>query len=159
MPFGYGHKRKDACCPRCESLERHRLAHYFLKDRIGTENTTLHVAPERPVEKWLRQISTDYLSMDKASDAAMVKMDLCELDLPDKSRTLVWCSHVLEHIEDDRQAMREMYRVLKPGGIALVQVPLQGHTTYEEPGARTASDRKRVFGQWDHVRVCGLDIL
>jgi SAM-dependent methyltransferase len=85
-------------------------------------------------------------------------MDITRMPLPDSSFDIILCSHVLEHVEDDRRAMAEMYRVLRPGGSAIIQVPLQGDTTLEDPSATTADERKRLFGQHDHVRIYGLDI-
>jgi predicted SAM-dependent methyltransferase len=151
-------RRFDARCPKCGSLERHRLA-FKVSEKIGLEKPiTLHVAPERSMQKWLRGISKDYLSID-LSNNAMVNMDLCKLELPDESYTLIYCSHVLEHISDDRAAMREMYRVCKKGGMAIVQIPVWGKETIEDPNVVTEEQRLDHYNQKDHVRAYGMDVV
>lgn len=161
LPYGNPRKRRwDARCPRCGSLERHRLAHYLLRDELAAlRPRTLHVAPERAVEGWLRSISSDYLSID-LTNAAMRREDLTALTLNDGQYDLVWCSHVLEHIPQDRQAMREMFRVLAPGGLAVVQVPMWRQVT-EEDLASDLSPEERLarYYQADHVRLYGMDIV
>jgi SAM-dependent methyltransferase len=158
QPFGNERQyRLDAFCPGCQSVERHRLAYVLLRDRLGTELRTLHVAPEPGIKPWLQRISADYLSVG-LGEHVMRSMDLTRLDLPDACRSLVWCSHVLEHIEDDRAAIGEMYRVLEPGGLAVLQVPIDGPNTYEDFTIRDEAGRLAAFQQVDHVRVYGLDL-
>ena len=89
----------------------------------------------------------------------MAKMDITNLALRSDSRTLIWISHVLEHVEDDGKAIAELYRVLTPGGIAFVQVPLWRMKTFEDSSVKTEEDRKRVFYQANHVRLYGIDIV
>jgi SAM-dependent methyltransferase len=153
-------KRPDAVCPGCGSLERHRLAFLLLSHDLGCDHSTLHVAPEPPIASWLQRCSAEgkYLSIDLAG-TAMQRMDLTALSLPDQCMTLIWCSHVLEHIPDDRQAMREMHRVLRPGGAAVIQVPIQRQETYEDFTILTPHDRRIAFGQEDHVRLYGMDVV
>jgi len=146
-------------CPKCASAPRHRLAYYRLKNKLGTGHNTLHVAPLSMTEKWLRSISTDYLSIDLNDDRpVMRKMDLTDLELRDSSVTLVWAAHVLEHIPEDRKAMAEIFRILKPGGIAVILVPIGGSKTYENDAVQTEEGRLKHFLQADHVRFYGLDI-
>lgn len=146
-------------CPRCWSAPRHRLALYLLKGKLGTGHTTLQVAPLKITEKWLRSISTDYLSIDLSDNKpAMRKMDLTALDIEDSSFSLIWAAHVLEHIPDDRKAMVEMFRILKPGGLAIILVPIGGDTTYEDASIQTDQERLKHYLQADHVRFYGLDI-
>lgn len=146
-------------CSKCGSSPRHRLAYYLLKDKLGTGHNALHVAPLSMTEKWLRSISTDYLSIDLGDHRpVMQKMDLTCLDLGDCSVTLIWAAHVLEHIPEDRKAMAEMFRVLKPGGIAIILVPIGGDKTYENDAVQTDEERLKHFLQADHVRFYGLDI-
>lgn len=145
-------------CPQCGSAERHRFAYLTLKEKLaGCADKTLHFAPERCVVPWLRSISKDYLSVDLYSPAAMQRMDIVNLTLPDASVSLLWCSHVLEHIEDDRKAIAELYRVLRPGGLAVLMVPVYGSTTYEDPSINTPAGRLEHFKQEDHLRLYGLD--
>ncbi len=159
LPYGNAEKnRRDAQCPSCGSLERHRAVYILLREQLGELQQILHIAPEPPIEKWLRQISDDYLSIDLFK-TAMRTMDLTELDLPDQSKSLVFCSHVLEHIPEDIKAMSEMYRVLKTNGIAIIQVPIWKEVTYEDFSITTKEGRLRAFMQEDHVRLYGLDIV
>jgi predicted SAM-dependent methyltransferase len=159
MPTGIGKKKgSDALCPSCGSLERHRAAYMLLQQKIGKSHQTLHIAPEPPVEKWLRNISVSYLSIDFAN-FAMQKMDLTDLKLPDQSQSLVFCSHVLEHIPEDIKAMSEIHRVLKVGGTAIIQVPIWRKTTYEDFSITSKEGRLKAFMQEDHVRLYGLDIV
>jgi SAM-dependent methyltransferase len=156
---GHGKKRRsDARCPRCWSVERHRLAHILLRGQIAPGQRTLHVAPEPSVARWLKSISDDYLSIDLEGEKGMQAMDLTSLDLPDASRSLIFCSHVLEHIPDDRAALAEMRRVVEPGGIAVIQVPIQGERTDEDATVTAPAERARRFGQADHVRSYGIDM-
>lgn len=149
--------RTDAQCPWCGSLERHRTAFVMLRDRIERGQRILHVAPEPALIRWLVSLSTEYLNIDLVNPA-MCRMDLTALDLADESRTLIWCSHVLEHIPEDRKALSEMFRVLAPGGQLVLQVPIRGAVTNEHPSVVTAADRLYHYLQEDHVRLYGLDL-
>lgn len=161
--IGWGNPvRPEARCPQCGSLERHRLVWLFLCRKTdlfdGRRKRFLHVAPERGLERRIRAIpGVEYLSADLMHPAAMVKMDLTDIPYPDGHFDVIYCSHILEHIPDDRRAMREMRRVLAPGGWALVQVPVTVESTFEDPSAATPEERLRLFGQVDHVRRYGSD--
>jgi SAM-dependent methyltransferase len=161
LRHGSGKKvRDDARCPSCGSLEWHRLGYYALRDRLDRLGAVLHVAPETVVEKWLRSVADQYLSIDLEGTKAMRAMDLTALDLPDRSQDLIWCSHVLEHVPDDGAAMREMARVLRPGGRAILQVPIwRDKETYEDWSVTTSEGRLEHFMQRDHVRLYGMDIV
>jgi predicted SAM-dependent methyltransferase len=130
----------------------------LLKPEVGSRHLTLHVAPEAPIAKWLKKISRDYVSID-LREMAMLRTDLTALSPPDSSRTLIWCSHVLEHIREDHKAMSEMDRVLRIGGTAIVQVPTWREATYENASVVSRQGRLRAFMQEDHVRLYGLDIV
>jgi SAM-dependent methyltransferase len=141
-------------------MERHRLAHLVATTKADLDySAVLHVAPEPQVEAFLRAHSTDYLSIDLFSPLAMAKMDVTALDLADESMTLVWISHVLEHVRRDDLAISELHRVLKPGGVAFVQVPIWRLKTFEDESITSEEDRLRIFYQKDHVRLYGLDII
>ena len=115
----------------------------------------LHVAPEPALAPKFRAIpGLDYLSGDLDPAAAMVQMDITDIRYPDNSFDVIYCSHVLEHVPDDRRAMRELARVLKPGGWAVLAVPLREHAlaTFEDPTITDPKNRDRFFGQSDHVR-------
>ena len=149
--------REDAACPICGSLERHRAARILLKDRLSGGQRVLHMAPESLMIPWLVGLSCEYLNAD-LYNAAMVRMDLTDTGLPDGAKTLVWCSHVLEHIPDDRAALAEVRRILAPGGLLVLQVPIGGETTFEDPSVTTDEGRLEKFLQEDHVRLYGRDL-
>jgi SAM-dependent methyltransferase len=138
-------------------LERHRAAFFLLRGKIPPNQKILHVAPEPLMIPWLVSHSCEYLNID-LRNPAMRQMDLMKIELPSESKTLVWCSHVLEHVEDDRKALSEIFRVLVPGGMLILQVPIQGEVTFEEPTATSESERLQKFLQEDHVRLYGLDL-
>lgn len=149
--------REDAACPICGSLERHRAARLLLRDRIPRGQRVLHMAPEGLMIPWIVGLSCEYLNAD-LHNLAMVKMDLTDTGLADDSKTLVWCSHVLEHIPDDRAALAEVRRILAPGGLLVLQVPIGGETTFEDPSVTTDEGRLEKFLQEDHVRLYGRDL-
>lgn len=161
LPYGVI-LRESSRCPRCRSLERHRLLWLYFKDRTNlfTERLRLlHFAPEQVFEKAFKSLDNlDYLTADLYSDSVMVRMDITDITYGDDSFDAIICSHVLEHVMDDRKAMREMLRVLKPGGWAIIMVPISGDVTFEDPSIVTHEDRERFFGQWNHVRFYGEDI-
>lgn len=156
-------QRPNTMCPNCNSLERHRLFWLFLHanpSMVTDGARVLHVAPEAPVADLVRGLAdVDYLSADLDPTKAMVGMDLTSIDRPDDSFDIILCSHVLEHIPDDRAAMSEMKRVLAPGGWAYLQVPMNPRrsTTHEDWSITDPAERERVFGQADHVRSYGRD--
>jgi SAM-dependent methyltransferase len=157
-PFGNrALRRADAACPICGSLERHRAARVLLKDRIAGRQRVLHMAPEALMIPWLVSLSCEYLNAD-LYNPAMTRMDLTDTGLPDGSKTLVWCSHVLEHIPDDRAALAEVRRILAPGGLLVLQVPIGGDRTFEDPSVTTDEARLEKFLQEDHVRLYGRDL-
>ena len=157
--------RQNAQCPWCWSQERHRLLTLYLRQRTSVfEQPTdvLHIAPEEGVRMALKRSKTvRSVGVDLDSPLADRKMDLRRLDLPDDSFDVVICSHVLEHIQEDREAMAELYRVLRPGGFALVLVPYLEYeaATREDPTVIDPAERQRLFGQSDHVRFYGQDIV
>jgi len=99
----------------------------------------------------------NYLSADLSAPDAMVKMDITDIQYPDNTFDVIYCSHVLEHLQDDRKAMGEFYRVLKPGCWAILQVPITADTTFEDPTVISPKEKERLFGQHDHVRRYGPD--
>lgn len=164
LPYGYGKTlRPNALCPGTLSLERHRLLWLYLKQHTSflTQSlAVLHVAPEQVFYKKFKAIKAwDYVTTDLHSPLADVKADLCNLPFKDQQFDLIFCNHVLEHIVHDQQAMQELYRVLQKGGTLIAQVPLEESRakTYEDPSITKPQERAKVFGQYDHVRIYGLD--
>ena len=161
LPYGYGEQRTNALSPSALSLERHRLLWLYLKnetDFFTKPKKVLHIAPEQCfLKRFKEQTNLDYITADLYSPIADVKADICNLPFEDNSFDVVFCNHVLEHIEDDKKAMSELYRVLKPKGLGIFQIPqdLSLNKTYED--FSITSERKKHFGQYDHVRVYGKD--
>jgi predicted SAM-dependent methyltransferase len=163
LPYGYQNLRQNALCPGTLSLERHRLLWLYLdrKTSFLTDSIrVLHVAPEQVFYKKFKSFSHwNYTTTDLHSPLADVKADICALPFEDNSYDLILCNHVLEHIPNDLKAMKELYRVLKPRGTAILQVPLEEdrENTFEDDSITDQQERTRIFGQYDHVRVYGQD--
>jgi len=156
-------RREEVRCPFCRSLERHRLVWLFFDRRTDLwqppVKRMLHIAPEACFEEPFRSSSyIDWLSADLQSPRAMVRMDVTDMHFPAESFDVVYCSHVLEHVPDDRTAMRELARVLKRTGWAVIQVPISDDPTFEDPDIVDPREREIAFGQHDHVRRYGRDI-
>jgi len=157
-------RRNDALCVHCGSLERHRLLWLYVTRRTtlfdGRAKNMLHVAPESCFEPILRQrLGDGYLTADLFDPDAMVQMDIMNLQYPDRAFDVIYCSHVLEHVQDDRKALREFYRVLRNDGWAILLVPIVTGVTIEDPAITDPAERLRVFGQEDHVRRYGKDYI
>jgi len=151
-------------CPNCLSLERHRLIWVYLSEKTNFFNNKLHVlhiAPEACFIPQFEKLHGDsYITADIESPLAKVKMDIHEIPFPDNSFDVILCNHVLEHVRDDIQAMKEMHRVLKPGGFTIQQVPFFNPVpavTFEDATITDAREREKIFGQDDHVRKYGHD--
>jgi hypothetical protein len=157
--------RNDAMCVWCGALERHRMVwRYFsqITDLFdGATKRVLHVAPERCLEYKLRQsLCAGYYTADLSSPHVMLKMDITNIPCADQQFDAIYCSHVLEHVKDDKKAISEFYRVLKGGGgWAILLVPITAKTTFENPDIGDPSERLRVFGHEDHVRRYGPDFV
>lgn len=154
--------RPEALCPVCGSLERHRLICLYIQARTnlfdGHHKRMLHVAPEEQLSRFFRSAEyIDYLSSDLQNPTAMVKMDITDIHYPARTFDAIYCSHVLEHVLEDTKAISEFHRVLKPGGWAILQVPITVARTIEDPTIISPAERERVFGQTDHVRRYGPD--
>lgn len=163
LPYGYGKQRPNVLSPSTLSLERHRLLWLWLKNEtefFSAPLKVLHMAPEQcflDVFKSMKNL--DYLTADLFSPIVDVKANILELPFEDNSFDVIFCNHVLEHIEDDSKAMSELYRVMRPGGMGIFQVPqnLGLEKTYEDFSITDPEERARQFGQYDHVRVYGKD--
>ncbi len=155
--------RWDACCPQCRSRERHRLIWLWANEN-GTDKFAdkriLHFAPEKV---WLGKMrgNPNYETADLYQKGVMHTVDIHDVALPGNSYDIVMCNHVLEHLDDDKTAMQEILRLMKPGGVAVLSVPINTsrQTTYEnnaivDPGLRT-----KHFAGTDHKRYYGLDFL
>jgi len=165
LPYGYGTQRNNVLSPSTLSLERHRLLWLYLQNEtnffISIEKIkVLHFAPEQEFYKrFKKQANLDYTTTDLLSPLADVKADICNLPFQDNTYDMILCNHVLEHIPDDTKAMKELYRVMKPGGIGIFQIPqdLKRAVTFSDDTITDQKERARIFGQYDHVRVYGRD--
>lgn len=157
--------RWDALCPGCLSLSRHRLLWLYLRDRtdlLSRPQSVLHFAPEEALEQRLRRSARRYVGADlHPQSPAVVEADITAMPFGDEEFDVVLCNHVLEHIVDDRGAMSELHRVLRPTGRLYMVQPLRlsKTETLEDPSVTSPSERRRLFGQRDHVRVYGRDFI
>ena len=165
LPYGYGKQRENVLSPSTLSLERHRLMWLFLRDetlffKATTKLKVLHIAPEQCfLDIFKKQKNLAYTTSDLESPIADVKADICDLPFKTNEFDIVFCNHVLEHVPEDTKAMQELYRVLKPGGFGIFQIPqdLSRAETFEDNTITDKKERAEIFGQYDHVRVYGRD--
>lgn len=163
LPYGYENQRENVLSPSTLSLERHRLLWLYLKNETGLfakKLKLLHFAPEQAFYNRFKKLKNlEYTTTDLNSPLADIKADICKLPFEDNSFDFILCNHVLEHIPDDTKAMQELYRVLRPNGIAILQIPqeLDRDVTFEDNSITSRIERAKIFGQYDHVRVYGRD--
>ncbi|MCG2460481.1 methyltransferase domain-containing protein [Flavobacteriaceae bacterium F89] len=163
LPYGYENPRDNVLSPSTLSLERHRLLWLFLKNETNfftSSHKVLHFAPEQAFYTRFRKLGNlEYVTTDLNSPLADVKADICNLPFADGSFDIILCNHVLEHIPDDISAMKELYRVLRPGGWGIFQIPqdLKRAVTFEDDSITDRKERAEIFGQYDHVRIYGRD--
>ncbi len=150
---------RDSLCPACGALPRNRLLWLYLKQEVKIESRNmkvLHFSPSRSLLRKLKKLENlNYTSTDFETSRADKRHDITNIHEPDNIYDLIICYHVLEHIPDDAKAMHELYRILKPGGKALLQVPLKEGGTYEDSSITSKEERLKHFGQDDHVRIYG----
>ncbi|MBC6999876.1 class I SAM-dependent methyltransferase [Cytophaga sp. FL35] len=163
LPYGYEDPRENVLSPSTLSLERHRLLWLYLKGEsnfFSAPLKVLHFAPEQPFYKRFRKLKNlQYITTDLNSPLADIKADICHLPFDNDSFDVILCNHVLEHIPNDTKAMKELYRILKPGGWGVFQIPqdLTRDRTFEDNSITDKKERTKIFGQYDHVRVYGSD--
>lgn len=167
-----GAGQRQGGCYSCDSMDRDRLQYAYLKNEmdIFKDNTSisiLHLAPEwRLTELFLKYKYKQYVCTDKFTagyvyPAHTIDMDIMNITFPDNNFDLIICNHVLEHIPNDVGAMKELFRVLKSNGTAILQVPISSklQKTYENLDVKTDQDREKHYGQYDHVRIYGQDYI
>ena len=147
--------RGDLLCPVCGSLPRHRRLWHYLSNNMTLEGTLLHFSPSRPLWRKLRAIKTlEYITTDyEQSPIVQYHYDITDIEIKDATVNNIICYHVLEHIPEDHKAIKELYRILKPGGQLLVQTPFKEGMIYENERIKTPEERLEHFGQEDHVRI------
>ena len=171
LPYGYGKVREDALCPKCLSLERHRLLWQYLmnnnseRERIKNLPTILHIAPEVCLMREFKRIylsaPQNYITADLESPLADMHFDVQQIPMADSSVDIIICNHLLEHVESDHKALKEMYRIMRPGGLGIMLAPIDYtlETTFEDDTITDPKQRAEVFGQYDHRRIYGKDYL
>lgn len=163
LPYGYGKQRNNVLSPSTLSLERHRLLWLYLQnetDFFTAQKKVLHFAPEQAFyNRFKKMPNLDYTTTDLNSPLADLKADICNLPFQDNEFDIIFCNHVLEHIPDDTKAMQELYRILKPNGFGVFQIPqdLNREKTFEDNNITDKKERAKIFGQYDHVRIYGRD--
>lgn len=159
--FGPFRGGRDRLCWTCGALERHRQVALLFRRRpelLRPGQRILHVAPEPPLRRLLtKSRAARYVTADLDAPDVDMQFDLTAVPLGDGSFDAVVCNHVMEHIPDDRAALREIRRILAPGGWALVMTPILVDRTIEDPSVTDPRERLRRFGQEDHVRRYGWD--
>ncbi len=155
--------RISVCCPGCGSMERHRAVYIYLKNNTNFfkyQGKVLHFAPEYCFQKkFNKNPNLEYYTADLSSHEAKYKIDITNIDFKNNFFDVIICLHVLEHIKNDRKAIMELYRILKPKGWAIIQCPidLELEKTYEDFNIVTPEEQKRLFGAKGHVRIYGRD--
>lgn len=164
--LSYGSKvahRDNVLCPYDLTLERHRLMWLYLKNKSNfftDQLNVMHIAPEQCfLDLFKKQNNIKYTTGDLESPIADLHFDLHEIPLEKDQYDVIFCNHVLEHVEDDHKCMTELHRIMKPGGWGIFQVPIdyKRPETYEDPTITSPEEREKHFWQYDHVRLYGLD--
>ncbi len=161
-------RRANCICPRCYSTDRDRLIYLYLKNSSSiftNQLDVIHIAPSGSLVALFSSLKNiNYQSGVKYHEGFyyskdITLIDITKLSFKDQSFDVIFCNHVLEHIHDDRKAMSELYRILRPGGWAILQVPISNilDKTYEDPNITGSKEREVYFGQFDHVRIYGKD--
>ena len=162
LPFGR-QQRLDARCPNCGSLERHRFSWLYLTketDLLDAMNARfLHFAPEACLRNHFRRIFlNNYVTADLLGGDVDINIDIESTGLPPSAFDIIYCSHVLEHVADDRKALFELRRILAPKGRLLILVPIKGLQTFEDHSIVSDDARLKAYGQENHVRQYGSDV-
>jgi SAM-dependent methyltransferase len=166
-----GPKREPMLCPRCRSNDRDRFFWFYLDKYPNTLQPgmkLLHVSPETIYYKRFNQIpGVDYVAGDKfilqfgsTYPKGTVYLDITDMpEYADNTFDFIFCSHVLEYIKEDHKALRELYRVLKPGGKAIISVPIRfgNYKTLEDPTVTDPKEQEKLYGDTGHLRYYGED--
>jgi len=154
--------RDNVLCPYDLTLERHRLMWLYLKEKSNfftkEDLTVMHIAPEQCFhKKFQNQKNLKYTTGDLLSPIVDMHFDLHDIPLEDDQYEVIFCNHVMEHVKDDLQCMKELYRIMKPGGWGIMQVPIDvtRDETYEDWSITSPEEREKHFWQYDHVRLYG----
>ncbi|MCH2235205.1 MAG: methyltransferase domain-containing protein [Crocinitomicaceae bacterium] len=156
--------RENVLCPYDLTLERHRAIWLYLNRKTDfftkPDLTMMHIAPEQCfLDKFKKQENLKYTTGDLVSPIADLHFDLHAIPLEDNQYEVIFCNHVMEHVKNDLQCMKELYRIMKPGGWGIMQVPIDAsrNETYEDWSITSPEEREKHFWQKDHVRLYGLN--
>lgn len=151
---------QDVCCPVCESLPRHRIEILWCEEHMDLlqGKDILYFAIERSVKLWMKRKGVKCTTADLFAEADL-KLDIQDTGLPDNFYDVIFCNHVLEHVDDYMKALRELRRILRPGGSLICSFPMSRDIEYvdEDPSVTSEEDRLIRFGQSDHVRLFGMN--
>ena len=152
--------RQDVCCPVCESLPRHRIEILWCEEHMDLlqGKQILYFAIERSVKLWMKRKGLKCTTADLFAEADL-KLDIQDTGLADNSYDVIFCNHVLEHVNDYMKALRELRRILRPGGVLICSFPISPDIDYvdEDPSVTSEEERLKRFGQSDHVRLFGIN--
>ena len=157
-PFMDKNNRLRAKCPKCGELERARMAmlvvNQIYNDKKASETDVLHISPENFLRKIFKEKYKSYISSDLYREDVDHQFDIQSIPYPDNSFDLVFASHVLEYVKDDRQAIQEIKRVLRPGGLAFLPVPMLHDKTidFEERPPNKRIIRETGIDYFDRYR-------
>ena len=164
-----GSGRRETACPHCHSIDRERLIYLYLQNHCKkmewSNMRVLHIAPENVLQEWIKQqrpleyIRGDFFTEGYEYGQGTIHLDIQSLNFSADYFDLIICSHVLEHVEDDKKAILELWRVCKKGGALMVLVPMAIDLAQTIEGNHSDSPeyRKEHFGQLDHLRLYGTD--
>ena len=158
-PERYANTKQDVLCPACMALPRHRILASWCETQLPflKSSKILYFAPEYSMTRWLKKHGVKYTTADLFAEADL-KLDIQDTKLPDESYDVVVCNHVLEHVDDFRKALRELYRIIRKGGKLICSFPMDPKVELldEDPSVDTEEGRLARFGQNDHKRVFGM---
>lgn len=163
LPYGRVRTRKNALSPSTLSLERHRAVWVFMKEStefFTSSSRMLHLAPEYCYIKRFKKLDNlDYVTGDLDSPWADHHFDVHSIPFDDSSFDILMANHLMEHVDDDRKVLREFYRVMKPGGWGILQVPIDWNNpdTEEDRSITDPSELERLYWQSDHLRLYGFE--
>ena len=155
----YAYIEQDVLCPVCRAMPRHRILAYWCdgKREELSKSKILYFAPEYSMSRWMKRNGIICTTADLSADADL-RIDIQDTGITEGSYDVVVCNHVLEHVDDFRKALKEIHRILRPGGSFICSFPMDPMIEFldEDPHIQTDEERRRRFGQTDHKRVFGM---
>ena len=160
-PSRYNHTRQDVICPNCKSFPRHRILALWGEKHMDLLRSAkiLYFAPDNSELIWMKRNGVSCITADLYRQNTDLKLDIQATGLPDESFDVIFCNHVLEHVDDFRMALKEMFRILRPGGSFICSFPMDPSIEFFDEDLSLQTDKERIsrFGQSDHKRVFGMN--